>query len=139
MKKLLAIALCAFILVSCKKDKKCNADAAGISGNHRVTAVTYRTSPTSPETSFYDFFFPDACDRDNIIVLNANGTYELIDAGTVCSPSSSETGTWTVVGSTINIDGEIATIASFDCDNLVMVQNDYFNVGDQIKITLTRQ
>lgn len=140
MKKLIIVALAFTMFVSCDKDKDtCNQDMAGISATYRITAVTYRQTPTGPEIDYYTTFFPDACDRDDFITLNANGTYTYTDAGTVCSPDNNRTGTWSVSGNTITVDGEAGTILSFDCDFLVFGQNDIFVANDQLKLTMARQ
>ena len=140
MKKIIVVALAFTLFVSCDKDDDtCNQDMAGIAGSYRVTAVTYKQTSSSAETDYYNFFFPDACDRDDILTLNANGTYTLTDAGVVCSPSNTDTGTWSQTGNTIIVDGEAGTILSFNCDALVFGENDVIIAGDQLKLTLTRQ
>jgi hypothetical protein len=42
-------------------------------------------------------------------------------------------------GNSMNIDGDLTTIESFDCKTLVLVNNDVNVTGDKLKITLTRQ
>ena len=139
MKKLLVVAFALTLFVSCDKDEDCNQDMAGIAGSYRVTAVTYKQTSSSSEVDYYNLFFPNACDRDDIITLNANGTYVLTDGGVQCSPPNTDAGTWTQSGNTITIDGEAGTIMSFNCDAMVFGQNDIIVVGDQLKLTLTRQ
>ena len=139
MKKLLVVALTFSLFVSCDKDDDCNQDQAGISGNYRITAVTYKQTSSSPEVDYYSTFFPDACDRDDVITLNANGTYTVTDAGVQCVPPNTDSGTWSTNGTTITIDGETGNIVSFNCDALVFGQGDIFIAGDQLKPTLTRQ
>jgi len=63
----------------------------------------------------------------------------MTDAGTVCSPSGGDSGTWSLSGNTMNVNGDLATIESFDCKTLVLVNNDVNTTGDKLKITLTKQ
>ena len=50
-----------------------------------------------------------------------------------------DSGTWSVSGSSMNINGDLSTIESFDCKTLVLVNSDVNVPGDKLKITLTRQ
>jgi len=144
MKKLIVLTLTLTIIFSCKKEKdkpanKCTTDVASISKSYRLTAYTYKQTSSSQEIDYYNTLFPDACDRDNVLKFNVNGTYELIDAGMVCSPSGSDNGSWTLTGNTMQIDGESMTIESFDCNKLVISSSNVFVAGDKLKITLIQQ
>src|SRR5687768_18413766 len=105
MKKLIVFVLAVSLLVSCKKDEVCNQDMAGVSATYRITAVTYKANSTAPEQDFYNQFFTDACERDDLIILNSNGTYVFTDAGVRCVPPGDDNGTWSISGNTITIDG----------------------------------
>ena len=137
------ILLITFSFFSCKKDEDknstCTSNVASISGSYKIIAYSYKASATSPETDYYNTLFPDACDRDNVLKFDASGTYELIDAGMVCSPSGNDNGTWTVSGNTMTVDGEATTIQSFDCKTLILSNNDIQTSGDKLTITLIRQ
>ena len=137
------ILLMAFSFFSCKKDNDknstCTSDVTSISGSYKIAAYTYKASATSPEIDYYNTLFPDACDRDNVLRFDANGTYQLIDAGVVCSPSGDDNGTWGVSGNTMTIDGDATTIQSFDCKTLVLANKDIQTPGDELKITLAKQ
>ena len=148
MKKLpflpiISLVITGVICISCKKDKdkgpSCATDVASISGSYKFAAYTYKQTPTSPEEDWFPLVFPDACERDDVLSFTANGNYTLTDAGVVCSPSGSDSGNWSLSGSTMNIDGDLTTIESFDCKTLVLVNNDVNVSGDKLKITLTRQ
>jgi len=131
------------VIFSCKKNKdnnsSCTTDVASISGSYKITAYTYQASPSSPEVDHYTTLFPDACDRDNVLVFSTNGTYQLVDAGVVCSPSGDDNGTWSLSGNTMTVNGDQTTIESFDCKTLLLVNLDTQTSGDKLKITLTRQ
>jgi hypothetical protein len=148
MKKLPFLPIILFVItgvicISCKKDKdkgpSCATDVASISGSYKFAAYTYKQTPTSPEEDWFPLVFPDACERDDVLSFTANGNYTINDAGVVCSPSGSDSGNWSLSGSTMNIDGDLTTIESFDCKTLVLVNNDVNVSGDKLKITLTRQ
>ena len=140
MKKLIIFVLFASLLASCnKKDKTCNQDAAGVSGTYKITAVTYKATAGSAEQDYYSFLFPDACQRDDQWIFSSNGTYVYSDAGVKCVPPGDDNGTWSINGNTITIDGDPATVQSFNCSALVVVATDINVVGDQLKITFARQ
>lgn len=140
MKKTTGFLLAAVLLFSCKEDPvECNTSVATISGSYKVTAYRYKQTPTSPEQDYYPVIFPDACDRDDIYTFNANGTYQLKDAGIVCSPPDDETGTWSLLGNTMTIDGDQTGIESFDCKTLILFNTDINTPGDRLKITLIKQ
>jgi len=148
MKKLSFLPLVLFSIIgmtfiSCKKDKDkapaCATDVASIAGSYKFAAYTYKQTPTSAEEDYLNIIFPDACERDDVLSFSSNGTYAITDAGTVCSPSGGDSGTWTVSGNSMNIDGDLTTIESFDCKTLVLANNDVNVTGDKLKITLTKQ
>ena len=141
MKKTLLILIAAIITFSsCKKDdKKCNTDTASIAGSYKITSAKYKATSASPEADGISLLFSDACERDDVATFNASGVYTIADAGTQCDPVGGDSGTWSVNGSTLNLDGQVFTIASFDCTNLVASTDGLFAVGDKMTITFTRQ
>ena len=110
----------------------------GISGTYRITAIGYKANASAAEQDYYNFFFTDACEKDNQVVLNANGTASFVDAGVKCAPAGDFTSTWSVNGSTITIDGDAANIQSFNCSTLVVTGTGVFTANDQLKLTYTR-
>lgn len=140
MKKLFILLAALVLIFSCKKDNKsCSINVTSISGTYKITAYTYKSTQSSPEVDYYTILFPDACDRDNLLKFDTNGSYQLIDAGLVCSPSGNDNGTWSLSGNSMVIDGDATTIESFDCKTLVFSNTDVDQQGDKLKITLTRQ
>ena len=138
MKKLLfSVTLAALTFISCKKDDDCETSTASLSGNYRQTAIKYKATPTSPEQDFFAAL--DACEKDDILALSSNGAYNYQDAGTVCVPNGSYSGTWSYSGSTITVDGDVATIQSFDCTSLVIYIENALSPGDRITTTLVKQ
>jgi len=111
---------------------------ASVAGGYKITAYTYKASPSAPEQDYFSVF-TDPCERDDIITLNVNGNYTYTDAGVTCSPPGDATGTWSISGTTMNLDGDLSTVESFDCKNLVLSNSDVLTTGDKMKVTLTRQ
>ena len=144
MKKVIFIVLSAVVFFSCKKDSKnepqpCTISTTAISGSYKITGAGYKANATAPEIDYYTTLFPDACQRDDVYTFKADGTYQIADVGSVCSPSGSDVGTWAVVGNTMQVDGDPTTIESFDCKTLVLVNMDIDVAGDRLKLTLTKQ
>jgi Lipocalin-like domain len=142
MKKLIVLTSVLMVIFSCKKEKNppppCITNAASVSGSYKITAYTYKQNASSPEIDYYKTLFPDSCDRDNVLKFNADGTYQIIDAGLVCSPAGGDNGTWSLAGNTIQIDGTAIAIESFDCKKLVLVNPDMLFAGDKLKITFIK-
>jgi hypothetical protein len=139
MKKIFGTAFLALIVLSsCEKDKDdCEKTVATISGTYKITSATY-TAPGVPGSVDY-YAQLDACEKDDLQILNANGNYTYQDAGTACSPSGSYSGTWSLSGNSITIDGETGTIESFNCDELVLSIEIGFVAGDRLVTTLEKQ
>jgi len=142
MRKILLIAITSLFVIACKKkknDSSCATDVASISGAYKITAATYKANASAAEQDYFNILFADPCQRDDIYTFQTNGTYELKDAGTVCSPAGDSNGTWSVSANTMVIDGDATAIESFDCKTLVIVNTDTNVTGDQLKLTLTKQ
>ena len=141
MKKLTVLLIVLISIFSCKKNKPeptCTTDMASIAGQYKITGYTYKAGPQFPEIDYYTTVFPDACDRDNAIKFNADGTYQLLDIGLVCSPSGNDSGTWKLTGNTVTIDGDETILESFNCKTLILVNTDTNQQGDRLKIILTK-
>jgi hypothetical protein len=140
MKKLTILFLSVIFLSCNKKDQTpdCSKSAVSISGSYKMTALTYKANSSSSEQDILYLYAPDACDRDDIYMFQANGTYQLKDAGIVCTPSNDDNGTWSVAGNTMMMDGDNYVIESFDCKILILSQTDP-QTTEKIKATFTRQ
>lgn len=79
----------------------------------------------------------NSCDRDNLYVLKADMTTAVVDAGEQCSPSSDDTGTWSLPdNNTIVIDGQTYQIKSMDGTTLKM-SAEYSEDGVEATINIT--
>ena len=141
MKKLIIFPLAFFLLTSCSKDKdkSCKLDAASLSGSYRVTGAKYKANALATETDYYSQLYADACERDDIVTLNSNGTYTFTDAGVKCTPPGDDTGTWSFSGNTLTIDGVAENVDNFNCSALTISASNIVNTGDKLTLTLTKQ
>jgi len=142
MTKTAILALSLVFLFSCKdKDEDlCTTTTASVAGSYKITGVSYKENANANEVDYFAVWTPDACERDDIITFNSNGTYQYTDAGVDCSPSGNDVGTWALAGTTsMTIDGDAVTLESFDCRKLIIVNNDTQLPGDKLKLTLTKQ
>ena len=141
MKKFILITvLTSLLFISCNKpDNTCITDTNSVSGAYKITAVTYKANASSAEADYFNTLFPEPCERDDVYTFQTNGTYQLKDAGTVCSPSGDDDGTWSVSGNSMIVDGDATVIESFNCKLLVISNSDINTTGDKLKLTLTKQ
>lgn len=142
MRKIFLPALAATVLfASCKKDddnNNCERTISGIAGSYKISGFQYKQTPNS--TPIDALIFLDACQKDDVLKLNTNGTYNSIDAGTACSPDGSFSGTWNVTGNYLVQDGtDSASIKSYDCNALVLTYTGYNTPGDEATLTLVKQ
>ncbi len=125
---------------SCKKKDKinnCNLTEANLAGSYKVESIKYKPSANSQEVD--GTFLLDACETDDIRTFNPNHTLIYTDAGTQCSPPSDDNGSWSLSGSTLNLDGTLQTIDTFDCNGFIISETDYKIPGDKVTITLKKQ
>lgn len=137
MKKVLLGMVVLAALASCKKDeKKCDLNSTNILGSYKVTASVYKENNSTPEVN--EFANWDACQKDDVTTLNSNGSAIATDAGTVCDPNGTYTSTWALVGDRLTIDGEVATVTSFDCGGMT-VKFEGPDPGEYTITTLVKQ
>jgi hypothetical protein len=143
-KNLLILTLITCTFFSCKKSDStpantdCQLTAANIAGSYKVTALTYKTSASAAPLDIYTLSLQQ-CQRDDIYVLNTNGTVNYNDVGTVCSPSGTTTGTWALSGSQLTIDGQSFTVTSYTCTTITGTAANVNTPGDELTSTFTRQ
>ncbi len=136
-------ALSIIFLSACSKSDNsgsapdCSITAANIAGSYKITAIAY-TVPGFP-APIDGMTLLQPCQKDDIYVLNANGTLNYNDAGVVCDPAGNYTGTWSLTGNQIKIDTQTFTIISFDCLKLVGKGSDLNTPGDEGIVTFTKQ
>ena len=138
MKKIiLSLFVLSTVLISCKKDSKnCDLNSGNVVGTYRLTAYTYKANTAATVVDEYALLQP--CEKDDRIIFNANSTTTYTDAGVVCSPSGNSTGTWSLSGSSMTLDGDIYVVASFSCSGMTLTQAGPA-AGELTTITVAKQ
>jgi hypothetical protein len=129
MKKLLlGLSVIVLLTASCKKDKSetktVTPTKENLTGKYKIIAATVNGVDVYNNSNASVNVF-EACDRDDEYYLNTDLSYDVVDAGTQCSPDNNWTGTWSLTNSTtIDLDGDVFTIKSFDGTTLVATYTD---------------
>ena len=147
MKKNFLLLLAAGLLIgsisSCKKqgsdddddDEECEISMATLAGVYKLVSSKDITMAGSEIDMLHINY--DDCELDDTNELKADGTFVYTDAGTVCSPSGSTSGTWSVNGRTLRLDAGFSNIESFNCKEMVVTFRD--DNGRLIKETYRKQ
>ena len=129
------------LVSSCKKKDKtdaCSLTEANFAGSYKIESVKYKASASSPEIDGTSFL--DACQLDDVTAFNGNHTYTYTDAGTTCSPSGDDSGTWSVSGSSsIIVDGDTAPVDNFSCSSFTISDTAVNTSGDKLSLTFKKQ
>lgn len=139
MKKvLLALLAFVFITVGCKKDDDDGPpeiNRQNVAGNYRLNSIMAQVGAIPAQDVTDEFLEP--CEKDDLLRLNANGTYTSQDDGVQCNPpSESSNGTWDVPSPTqFVLDTETYTLVKYDGSVLEVSYSDNIN-GQQATITL---
>ncbi|HPH85280.1 MAG TPA: lipocalin family protein [Ferruginibacter sp.] len=139
MKKIiLSACIMAFAFVSCKKDSDpvCELNQANLVGSYKITALKYKADATTAEVD--EFATWDACEKDDITVLNADNSVTFTDAGAVCTPNGSSTGIWAFASNVFTINGQSGTVSNFSCTGMTVILNGT-TAGETTTITLVKQ
>ena len=76
-------------------------------GSWKVTADSVYVAQVNQTFDILnDTAFYQVCEIDDVYTFNANNTYNLADAGTVCSPDGSTSGTWAISANKFIWDGD---------------------------------
>ncbi|RAK35887.1 UNVERIFIED_ORG: lipocalin-like protein [Chitinophaga ginsengisegetis] len=140
--KWVLVAIATSCILSCQKEESnapgCSISMTGLSGTYKLTALKYQASAAAAPVDYLASM--DACEKDDIITLKSDGTYEYNDAGTVCTPAESKHGAWQVKGNTLTSDGTLnGTVASYDCKTLVYYTENSIVAGDKLTFTMVKQ
>ncbi|HYH15996.1 MAG TPA: lipocalin family protein [Flavisolibacter sp.] len=84
-----------------------------LAGNYKLTSAK-ASVPGVGERDAMDIISPEPCQKDDIIALKADLTYEYKDEGTECTPSGDETGTWTLNGDQLAAGPYEFTVTKWD-------------------------
>lgn len=128
-------ALSMFVLSACKKDKDQPAPTKeNLAGTYTFGSVTAKTGSGSEQDVTAQFYA--ACKKDDRLNLRSDGTLLYADAGYSCTPPDDHTGTWSVNGNQITIEGETSTIKSFNERTLVLGSTDTL-FGNPVSYSVT--
>ena len=125
-KSLLVLSMLSILFVSCSKDDKdepVTPTKENLTGSFKKTAhVVAGVNIFNNSDESMNMY--QACERDDLYKLNADLTFEYVDAGTVCSPAGDWDGSWALTNSTtLDIDGDVYTIKSYNGSTIVLEQN----------------
>lgn len=142
MKQALIVIAYSSILFSCKKEKNdapgCPITMDNLSGDYKLTALQYKASSGAAPADYLTYM--EDCEKDDILQLKNDGTYKKDDAGTVCDPEETASGTWQLHGNTLTSDGILnGTISSFDCKTMVYYIENAIKPGDRLTYTLEKK
>jgi len=117
--------LTTLIITSCSKKSDSPAlSLQNVTGTYKMTAYTLVSAGVTIDA----YSKLGSCERDDLLKLNADSTYNYKDAGTVCSPDGSYDGTWKLSGNYFIVDGsDSSTVTSFNGSTLVLATSDYYN------------
>jgi hypothetical protein len=138
------LTICSFLLLisSCKKDDDDSNNPSAItkenlSGSYVLVSATGKINGLDIDLTDYESVLP-ACQKDDILTLKTDNTFQSTDAGTKCSPDGSEEGTWSLPNSsTIIIKDQTFNILSFDGSNLKVGYKQSVPVLGQVDVTAT--
>lgn len=142
MKSALLIFLTCTLFFSCKKEESsqptCETTRAGLAGTYKLVSLQYKKNASAEPVEYMDFREP--CEKDDLLTLKSDGTYQYNDAGTTCSPNGSDSGSWDVKNNLLSSDGDFnGNIKSYDCKTLVFYLDNAIQKGDQMTYTLVKQ
>ena len=112
MKNIITILLVSVTLICCSKKSGVSAPAItkeNLVGSYKLAATTVTYNGVKVDVLA---LYP--CRADDIYTLNANDTYTVSDGATTCTPSSNDSGTWSLSGKIITLGTTQFTITSFD-------------------------
>jgi hypothetical protein len=109
-----------------------------VAGTYKLTAMTGKDLSNGNEIDMYAQL--SSCQKDDQEILNANGTYYHVDAGTQCNPPGSVTANWSLDMNKITIGSTSGDIHSYDGKTLVVTSTQSYNgVSYAVTQTFVRQ
>ncbi|MBV7532173.1 lipocalin family protein [Chitinophaga sp. sic0106] len=141
----LAVAALAFatLFSSCKKEDSkptngCEISITGIAGNYKLTGIQYRESSSKTPIDYMPL--QDPCEKDDLLSLKSDGTYDYKDLGIQCDPNGNDNGTWEVKNGNLVIDGVLhGTITAYDCKTITFYIENTIVRGDRMTTIMTKQ
>lgn len=142
MKQALLAVSFGIALFSCSKEKSstngCSISMTHLSGTYTLKALQYQASANAAPADYLATL--EDCEKDDIITLKSDGSYQYDDLGITCSPSGNEHGNWEVKGNALASDGMLnGVIDSYDCKTLVYHYDNALMPGDKLTFTLQKK
>lgn len=133
------------LLSSCDKDdddenEEPSLTKESLAGNYKLTAIKGKTATIS-ERDVIDFVL-EPCEKDDIINLKTDFTFDYKDEGTECNPPGDRMGIWELPGNNkITIEGRELTVTKWDGKELHGTTTETIEVvpGVEQEATLTFQ
>jgi Lipocalin-like domain len=138
----LTFVLISSFFFSCQKETTeeitCSVNTQNLSGKYTLSSVKYKETSTSPEMDIREI--QEECEKDDLLILNPDGTYTTEDAGISCNTNEIDSGSWSLTGNELNSDGILkGTISKFDCKNLEYFVKNVYKDGDIVEFKLLKQ
>lgn len=107
-------------LSSCvkSKDEKLAVTKDNLAGTYMLTSIRGKDAGQT-EQDLMSYYFPNACEQDDELVLKSNMTFDVIDAGTQCN-NGGYSSTWNLVAGDVFIDTIFGTVESLTSKELVI-------------------
>lgn len=130
-RKLLFLLLLSNVIAwSCKKGdsaaSRCALSVTSIVGTYRHTGYTVQQTASSAVVN--EFATWAECEKDDVALIRADGTYQRTDAGITCTnPPDVFNGTWALNGNifTSNNSSIQWEVITFDCNTLIVSSTTY--------------
>jgi hypothetical protein len=123
---------------ACKKSDNKNSarTVENLSGTYNLTALSIDLG--SIDFNLYDTL--PACQKDNVILLNANGTAQFVDAGVACEPPSDSADVWHLSpnNDSLYLGSNSTFIKTWDGKSLVLKSSGYSGYQGDVTITLVK-
>ena len=133
MKKVLfgLLSLTLILGTACKKSKDAPAfTKENVAGAYGLIKVTFKSNAGGGEQDITSQYVDD-CEKDDIITLKADGTYDSKDAGQQCT--GDYTGSWNIPSANkFDLDGEVYDLVSWDGSQMAVSQSFSMGVSEGI-------
>ena len=127
-------------LTGCKKDKNeaVTPTQENLIGSYKLTAFTGQVNGGAETDAMASF---QSCQKDDLYKLNADLSFNYLDAGTACDPAGDDNGTWVLISPTkIAFYGYEFDIISFNGNTLVGSETTVDgDITTTVKGTFTKQ
>lgn len=134
-----AALLLSVIFVACKKEKdeEVAPTKENLAGTYKLVSLKAKIAGVATEVdAMADYFEP--CQKDDLYKLNADLSFQYIDAGSTCDPAGDYEADWSLSGKTISFDAWAFAVTKFDGKTLVGTETMTEN-GQTITFTGTFQ